>query len=55
MGFDYASVEEMTGAVFTGAGSAMSMVWFLLAVLVCIYTLWTGYKHEHDAYKKLKK
>ncbi|WP_170476507.1 hypothetical protein [Ruegeria arenilitoris] len=55
MGFDLANVDEMTGPIFTGAGSSMSTVWFLLAVLVCIYTLWSGYKHEHDAYKKLKK
>ena len=55
MGFDLASVDEVTGAIFMGAGSSMSMVWFILAVLVCLYALWSGQKHEHDAYKKLKK
>jgi len=55
MGFDYASVDDMTGAIFMGAGTSMSMIWFLLAVLVCLYALWSGQKHEHDAYKKLKK
>lgn len=55
MGFDLSSTEDMTGAIFMGAGSSMSMIWFLLAVAVCIYALWSGQKHEHDAYKKLKK
>ena len=55
MGFDYASVDDMTGAIFMGAGTSMSMVWFILAVLVCLYALWSGQRHEHDAYKKLKK
>ena len=54
MGFDLASTEDMTGAIFMGAGGSMSMIWFLLAVAVCIYALWSGQRHEHDAYKKLK-
>ena len=55
MGFDYASTEAMTGAIFTGAGSSMSMIWFLIAAALCVVALISGVKHEHDAYKKLKK
>ena len=56
MGFDYnASTSEMTGAIFMGAGTSMSMVWFLIAALLCVYALWSGNRHEHAAYKKLKK
>lgn len=55
MGFDLASVDEMTGAIFMGAGGSMSMVWFILAALICVYALWSGNRHEHDAYNKLKK
>lgn len=55
MGFDLASVDEMSGAIFMGAGSSMSMIWFIIAALLCVVALWSGKKHEHDAYKKLKK
>ncbi len=55
MGFDLASVDEMTGAVFTGAGTSMSMIWFVIAALICVFAIWSGYRHEMDAYKKLKK
>ena len=55
MGFDYASADDMTGAIFMGAGTSMSMVWFILAALICVYALWNGNRHEHDAYKKIKK
>ncbi len=55
MGFDLASVDEMSGAVFTGAGTSMSIVWFIIAALICVYAIWSGKRHEHDAYKKLKK
>ncbi|MEM7438712.1 MAG: hypothetical protein AAF393_03865 [Pseudomonadota bacterium] len=55
MGFNLASVDEMTGAIFTGAGTSMSMVWFLIAAGVCVVALWSGQRHEHEAYKKLKK
>ena len=55
MGFDFASVDEMTGAIFMGAGGSMSMVWAILAALICVYALWSGKRHEHDAYDKLKK
>ena len=55
MGFDYASTEDMTGAIFTGAGGAMSTVWFVIAALICVYAIWAGNRHEHEAYKKMKK
>ena len=55
MGFDLANVDEMSGAIFTGAGGAMPVIWVVVAALVCLYALWDGKKHEHEAYDKLKK
>lgn len=55
MGFDLASVDDMSGAIFMGAGSSMSMIWFIIAAVLCVYALWSGNRHEHQAYKKLKK
>ena len=55
MGFDLSSTEEMTGAIFMGAGGGMSMIWFIIAAAICVYAIWSGNKHEHDAYKKMKK
>ena len=55
MGFDLASTEAMSGAVFMGAGGSMPAIWTLIAVLVCVYALWRGNRHEHAAYKKMKK
>ena len=55
MGFDLTNVDEMNGAIFVGAGGATPTLWFVLAVLLCIFALWSGQRHEHDAYKKLEK
>lgn len=55
MGFDLATVDEMSGAIFTGAGTSMSMVWFVIAAVICVFALWSGNRHEHKAYKRLKK
>lgn len=55
MGFDYATTDDMTGAIFIGAGSSMSMVWFLIAAALCVLAIWAGNRHEHASYKKLKK
>ena len=55
MGLDFASTEDMSGAVFMGAGSSMSMVWFLIAAAICVYAIWAGNRHEHKSYEKLKK
>ena len=55
MGFDLASTDDMAGAIFTGAGTGMSTVWFLIAAAICVYAVWAGNRHEHASYKKLKK
>ena len=55
MGFDYATTDDMTGAIFMGAGGGMSTVWFLVAALICLYAIWAGNRHEHKSYKKLEK
>ncbi|MGR3513173.1 MAG: hypothetical protein ACU0GG_10435 [Paracoccaceae bacterium] len=55
MGFDLGSVDEMTGAIFMGAGSSMSMIWFIIAALICVVAIIGGNRHEKEAYKKLKK
>ncbi len=55
MGFSLASTEEMAGAIFMGAGGSMPVIWALIAAAICVFAIWSGNKHEHDAYKKLKK
>lgn len=55
MGFDLESTEAMSGAIFTGAGTSMSMVWFIIAAAICVFAIIAGNRHEHAAYKKLKK
>ena len=55
MGFDLATVDDMSGAIFMGAGSSMSMIWFLIAAALCVIALIVGNRHEHNSYKKLRK
>ena len=55
MGFDYATTDDMTGAIFMGAGTGWSTIWFVIAAALCVYAIWSGNRHEHNAYKKLKK
>ena len=55
MGFDFANTDAMTGAIFTGAGGSMPVIYTIIAALICVYTIWSGNRHEHEAYKKLKK
>ena len=55
MGFDYASTEDMTGAIFTGAGGSMPVVYTLVAAAILVYVIWSGNRHEHEAYKNMKK
>lgn len=55
MGIDLANVDEMNGAIFMGVGGSTPMIWFLLALVLCIFALLSGQKHEHDAYKRLEK
>ena len=55
MGFDYATTDDMTGAIFMGAGTSMSTVWFVIAAAICVVAIVAGNRHEHSSYKKLKK
>ena len=55
MGFDLASVDEMADAIFMGAGGSMPVVWTIIAAAVCVIALISGNRHEHAAYKKMKK
>ena len=55
MGFDLASVDDMANAIFMGAGGSMPMVWAVIAMVICVVALISGNRHEHDAYKKMKK
>lgn len=55
MGFDFESTEAMADSIFMGAGGVMPAIWTLIAAIVCIYALWSGNRHEHQAYDKLKK
>ena len=55
MGFDLESTEAVAGAMFMGWGGAMPGVWTLIGAILCVVALWVGHRHEHEAYKKLKK
>ena len=37
-----------------GANTSWEVIWFLVAVGICVITLVMGSRHELDAYKKLK-
>ena len=53
MGFDLENTEAMAGAIYMGQG--MEWIYTLIAAVFCVYVLWAGNRHEHNAYKKLKK
>ena len=55
MGVDFTTTEDMVGAIFIGAGGSMPVVWTIVGALICVYAIWVGNRHEHAAYKKLKK
>lgn len=55
MGFDFATADAMTGAIFMGAGGSMPFIWTLISIAVCVVACIAGSKHELDAYKKIKK
>lgn len=46
---------EATGAMYIGSNSSWEVIWFLVAVGICVIALVMGSKHELDAYKRLKK
>ena len=55
MGFNFANANEMTGAIFMGAGGAMPSIWVWISVAICVVACIVGARHELDAYKKIKK
>lgn len=48
---DWAAVD---GAMYTGAGGG-EMLWVIVALVLCVVALVIGFKHEHDAQKKISK
>lgn len=56
MGFSFAeaSWDGVTGAIYMGAGGGMPLVYTLIAVVACIYALWSGNRKEHALYDKQK-
>jgi len=57
MGFPYdsASWDVVDGAMFMGWGSAMPGIYTLIAIIVCVYVLWSGNRSEHKQYDKVEK
>ncbi len=55
MGSDFSDWEQATGPMYMGANSSWEVIWFVVAAILCIIALYSGSKHELDAYKKLKK
>ena len=52
MGFENVAAEAVEGAMYMGANSNWEVIWTLISVLVCIWALVVGSRHELDAYKK---
>ncbi|MEM1300479.1 MAG: hypothetical protein AAGH68_14495 [Pseudomonadota bacterium] len=48
--FDEASWNNVEGAYYSAVGS--EMIWFLITVVICLVALFSGAKHELDAYKR---
>lgn len=55
MGLDFETADAMTGAVYMGANSSWEVIYTLVAVVLCVYALWSGNRHEHKQYEKMKK
>ena len=55
MGSAFSDWAEATGPMYMGANSSWEIIWTLVAVAACIIALYSGSKHELDAYKRLKK
>jgi len=55
MGSAFSDWAEATGPMYMGANSSWEVIWTLVAVVICLFALYMGSKHELDAYKRLKK
>ncbi len=57
MGFPYDSAtwDVVDGAMFMGAGSAMTGIYTLIAAGICVYVLWAGNRSEKKQYEKAEK
>ena len=51
MGSPITNWADATGAIFQGAGTSMPMVWFLVALGLCILALVLGGVKEASSYK----
>ena len=51
----FADWAEFEGAIYMGGGTAWEYIWLLLSIVLCVVALVVGSRHEHDAYKRLKK
>lgn len=45
-------VWEGAGAYFTGAGSGMPVIWFLLALVVTVAAALSAFFHENKSYRE---
>ena len=42
------------GPMYMGANSIWEVIWFLVAVAICVAALVSGSRHALDSYRKLK-
>ena len=54
MGSEFTDWAQATGPIYMGANSSWEVIWFLVALVLCVLALIGGSRHELDAYKKLK-
>jgi len=55
MGFDLDNLDQMTGAIYMGAGTSWEVIWTVISIIIGVAACIVGSRHELDAYKKIQK
>lgn len=55
MWFNLENWDAASGPIYMGANSSWEVIWTVLAAAVCVWVIIAANRHEHEAYKKLKK
>jgi hypothetical protein len=54
MGSAFETWNDVSGAIYMGAGTSWEVIWLLVSAVMCVAACWLGSKHENDAYKKME-
>ncbi len=55
MGSAFDTWNDVSGAMYPGAGTEWEYIWFLVAAGLCVFALVVGLGHEKVAYRRAKK